>query len=226
MAYQGEIFPGRHPAIITPELFDRVQRVLDMRSARGQRDRVLFHYLKGLLFCDRCRKAHRTSRLIYTEARGRAGRLHPYFLCRGRQDGLCDLPYLPVALVEEKVAEFHYWMKLEDHFRQETTHLIEETIADEQRIVRDLHNQFQKHLRELDVREERLIDLATDAALPRNKIRARLSKIKVERARAEEGLKETAAQLRVGAEALTTYMRFSRSRGSRTPTLQISRGAN
>lgn len=47
VVYKGETFPGRHPAIVDQDLFDKVQEVLEARSARGQRDRVHHHYLKG-----------------------------------------------------------------------------------------------------------------------------------------------------------------------------------
>lgn len=103
LTYKGELLPGRHEPIISQALFDRVQEVLAARSARGQRDRVHFHYLKGMLFCQRCNHEGRTSRLIYTEVRGRNGDYYAYFVCRGRQDGDCDLPYLPVSQVERGI---------------------------------------------------------------------------------------------------------------------------
>ncbi|MHB8339794.1 MAG: recombinase family protein [Mycobacteriales bacterium] len=115
ITYQGEIFPGRHPAIITQALFDRVQEVMNLRSKRGQRDRVHQHYLKGGLFCDRCRQAGRTSRLIFTEAIGRGGS-YAYYLCRGRQDKFCDLPYLGAGQVEQKIAEHYALLQLPEDF--------------------------------------------------------------------------------------------------------------
>jgi site-specific DNA recombinase len=208
VVYKGEIYPGRHPAIVSRELFDRVQQVLSARSSRGQRDRILFHYLKGLLFCERCHKAGRTSRMVYVEARGRSGTRHPYYLCRGRQDKLCDLPYLPVALVERAIVNFYPSLQLSSDFVVEATGVIEETMADEQRVVRDMHANFRKQLKDLDVREERLLDLAADDSLPRAKIRARLRRVQTERAEAESGLHETSDQLRVGAERLTSYLRL------------------
>ena len=97
-----QLIPGRHEAIVSQKLFDKVQEVLAARSARGNRERVLYHYLKGMLFCDRCRTAA-TSRLMYTEARGRNGQYYGYFLCRARQDGDCDLPHLPAWQVEDAI---------------------------------------------------------------------------------------------------------------------------
>jgi site-specific DNA recombinase len=168
---------------------------------------VLFHYLKGLLFCDRCRKAGRTSRLIYVEAKGRGGTF-PYYLCRGRQDRVCNLPYLPVALVEDAVARYYGGLRLEEDFLAETAALIEDVMREKQQTIRDLHDGYRKQLRALDVKEERLLDLATDSKLPQDKIHARLRRIQIDRERAEEGLKETGQQLAVGAEILRTYLKL------------------
>jgi len=69
--YQGIWYPGRHEALIDDELFNRAQRVLDAHSGSGTRQRTHRHYLKGLLWCARCK--HR-----FTVARA-----------------ICDMPYLP-----------------------------------------------------------------------------------------------------------------------------------
>jgi hypothetical protein len=77
------------------------------------------HYLKGKLYCNRCRTQERINRIIYTEVTGRNGNVYYYFLCRGRQEGICDLPYLPVEIIERAIAE---------HF---STLALTETEADE-----------------------------------------------------------------------------------------------
>lgn len=56
------------------------------------------------------------------------------------------------------------------------------------------------------MQEERLLDLATEGDLPKEKIKATLRKTQQERASAERGLGETAEQLAVGAQILTTYL--------------------
>jgi DNA invertase Pin-like site-specific DNA recombinase len=104
VVYKGEVIPnGRHEAIISQELFDRVQQVIDARVQRGTRSRTPFHYLRGMLYCQRCHDAGRTSRLIYTLGRGRSGAEYEYFKCHSRQKGDCDLPYVPVWIVERAV---------------------------------------------------------------------------------------------------------------------------
>lgn len=204
--YDGELYPGRHEPIVTQELFDRVQDVMDMRSRLGQRDRVLQHYPKGDLFCERCRRAGRTSRLIYTEARSRNRSLYGYFLCRGRQDRLCDLPYLPVEQVEQAIADHYSTLQLPARFLDEIREALEAALSDEQGDLRDTHGTLRKQLKELDGQEERLLDLAMDKALPQPKIKARLRRIQNDRASIEARLNATTAELTVGVEVLTSAL--------------------
>lgn len=45
--YKGQTYDGRHPALISQELFDRVQDLLEARGYAGERRRRNHHYLKG-----------------------------------------------------------------------------------------------------------------------------------------------------------------------------------
>src|SRR5262249_24368516 len=102
VTYKGIEYKGRHEALISEELFDAVHRVLDTHSGSGVRYRSHPHYLKGLLWCDRCK-----TRFIVQRAKGRRGGIYYYFFCRGRQDGICDHPYVPVEVMEKTVIQ-HY----------------------------------------------------------------------------------------------------------------------
>ncbi len=198
----GQLVHGRHTPIISQELFDRVQQVLEARSKLGKRDRVLQHYLKGQLFCQRCDSAGRTSRLIYTEARGRNGEYYGYFLCRSRQDGLCDLPHLPADQVEAAVCRHYVGLKVAEDFASAVRSEIEQGIADSERLTRELDSRLRSQLAKLDAREERLIDLAADGVLSRSKIQERSNSIRVERTRIQAALADTSAELTLGAERL------------------------
>ncbi len=202
VVYKGSIFPGRHEAIVSHELFDRVQDILNFRSQRGQRDRILTHYLKGALFCQRCDDAGRTARLIYTEATGKTGQRYGYFLCRARQDGLCDLPHLRAERVEEAVVQHYATLRLAGNFAATVRQQLEQAVADDQEGVRHMHAALTRRLRDLDDKEARLIDLAADAALPQAKIRAKLHEVQRDRERTQAGLTNTGEQLAVGVSVL------------------------
>ncbi|ACY20712.1 Resolvase domain protein [Gordonia bronchialis DSM 43247] len=200
--YKGDVFKGRHEPIVDQELFDRVQEVADFRSKSGQRDRVLQHYLKGALFCARCEHNGRMTRLIYTEARGRSGRRYAYFMWRGRQDGICDLPHLPADGVEQAIADHYLTLALPASFVAEVRRLLEDAVADEQRSVTELHAALNRKIKELDGKEDRLLDLLADDGIPQAKVRAKLRKIQTDRAAAEAGLANAAAEIAVGAGVL------------------------
>ena len=54
----GAVYEGRHEPLVTEEVFDRVQRMLDV-NRNGTRNRTHDHYLEGVVRCHRCRGRHR-----------------------------------------------------------------------------------------------------------------------------------------------------------------------
>lgn len=179
--YQDELIKGRHEPLISQELFALVQEIYQQRSAPTRRDRTHFHYLKKQLHCDRCAKAGRRNKLVYTIAKGKGGE-YEYFVCLGRQKGDCDLPYLPAVLVEDHVVRHYGTIRLPQDFITTVTDSIDHAVAEQQSTMRALHDTLTKKLAELDTREERLIDLA-EAGLPQQKIQQRLNQLREDRAR-------------------------------------------
>ncbi len=178
-------FSPEHQLIPKNQLTFRIN-VLNQRSRKGQRDRIHQHYLKGHLFCARCERQGRTSRLIYTEAKSRNGSYYGYFMCRARQDKLgCDLSLLPAELVEDTITDHYHTLALPADFIDSVRELPSQTLADEQGSVRTMHAQLAKRIKDLDQKEERLIDLAADDSLPQDKIRIRLRRIQSDRASAQ-----------------------------------------
>jgi site-specific DNA recombinase len=133
--YEGIEYPGRHEALITPELFERVQKVLDSHSGAGTRTRCHNHYLKGALWCARCEH-----RFVVTRARGNGGEYF-YFFCRGRQERLCDQPYLNVHAIEQAVIDHYATVSFPKAFKMAVKVRLDEALAHDReaprRYVRD-----------------------------------------------------------------------------------------
>ncbi len=110
VSYRGVEHPGKHPALIGVELFNRVQMILDERDQHVIKPRRHHHYLRGLLSCGRC-----GSRLQYTTGRGNGGEFD-YFVCTRRLRGQgCKLPYLPAVDVETRIEQaWPQWAKLDN----------------------------------------------------------------------------------------------------------------
>ena len=208
--YDGELFPGRHEPLVSQQLFDAVQDAFDARSTADSRQRTLHHYLKGLLRCDRCHQAGRDYRLIYTEATGRSGTRYGYYLCRGRQEGECDLPHLAVARVERAIEDHISASRLPASFTDTIDSELATVLEHEQSAVAQLHANLTKELETLDSRENRLLDAIEDASIPRGKIRERLAGITQQRASIQERLTDTSANLALGASALRDALKLCR----------------
>ena len=200
--YKGELFSGRHDAIVSQGLFDDVQDILDQRSLNGTRDRRLHHYLKGLLYCSRCEKAGRRRRLIYTENKGR-NNVYSYYVCRARIEGECDLPYLPVEAVERYIEDHVGTVDVPADIFERLIAAIDIEQQTHQRLSGEVTAHLRQELRALAEREARLLDALADGDFPRDQIRDRLNRLVLQRSSINERLAEATQELGPRLEALT-----------------------
>lgn len=176
--YKGDTYDGRHEAIIEPELFETVQTLLDARNKSGERRIKNEHYLKGTIWCGRCRlEDHVIKRMILQRATGRHGQEYNYFFCRGVQEHVCDAPYSNVDRVERAIEEHYKTIRLSPEFIEAVRGQLEAAITDKANTQRLLRKQLETQIQQFNVKEENLLDLAADGELPVAKIKARLHEI-------------------------------------------------
>jgi site-specific DNA recombinase len=191
ITYEGVEYPGRHQPLIDEDLFDRVQRILDSHSGAGIRHRSHHHYLKGLLWCGRSKH-----RLIVHRAQGRHGGEYFYFFCRGRQDGSCDLPFVPVEVLEAAVVR-HYGeaVTLPPEWLAQVRAGVDEAARATHDLTDTLRAQYAKQLKTLDRKESYYLDLAAEEDWPKDKLRVKIDTIRRERKDIEETLDRGNQQL-------------------------------
>ncbi|WP_082822809.1 recombinase family protein [Microbacterium sp. T32] len=203
--YKGALYAGRHQAIIDKTTFLTVQKILDRRNRKGDRDITHFHYLKGLLACGQCESEGRTSRLVYSQNVGNGG-TYEYYLCAAKQRGNCTIGTMRLDDIETAVARavaaerFH--TESVDTIRREVTRAMETLQAAD----RELKDSLRKQLTTLETQEDRLIDLAADGTMPSDKLRGRLNDITLQKASIKERLVKTETHLRSGAERVLAYV--------------------
>jgi site-specific DNA recombinase len=194
--YKGMDYKGRHNPLVSQELFDRVQRVLDSHSGAGIRNRKHYHYLKGVVWCDRCKQ-----RFMVQRATGRHGGVYYYFFCGGREDKTCDQPYVPVEIME-KAVETHYghavW--LPEEFRAEVRRMVDEAVASSSGLTDDMRDSFARQLAKIDKKESYFLDLAAEEDWPKDTLRARVQALRAERRDIQLQLEQTERQFEIGRE--------------------------
>src|SRR6266545_7038539 len=202
--YKGIEYQGRHEPLISEELFDRVQRVLDAHSGSGTRQRQHHHYLKDDVWCGRC-----GDRFIIMPGRGNGG-TYFYFMCRGRQKKTCDHPYVPVDVMEQGI-EQHYSVVAESiilppELRTKIRAGVTAAVAEQYELSDDLRDRFNRQLDKLDRKESYFLDLAAEEDWPKDKLRAKLNAIRLERKQITRQLDTAANQLDTGRQVFTTAL--------------------
>lgn len=201
VTHEGVEYPGRHKPLITPEVFDRVQQILEARTAANERQRKHHHYLKGSLWCGPCRDEGRESRVIVQRATGNGG-TYWYFFCRGRQQHTCSQPYWDMDEVEDAVLRHYTTIRLEPEFADQVRTVLYESLADRERATKLLEQQLRGQLAKLDLQEEDLLDLAADGETAPAKVRQRLHRIGEQRQRLSRELANIDTQLDAGVAVL------------------------
>ena len=203
--YKGRLYPGRHKPIITKELFLAVQQILDGRNRKGDRDRIHFHFLRGLLHCADCHDMGRTSRLVYSQNKGHGG-TYEYYLCTAKQRGLCTMSSVRLDDIEAAVARVVAAERFDAEdltaIRGEVRRALEELQASDQ----EEKDALRKELRKLEAQEERLIDLAADGTLNVEKLRQRLQDVTLRKGAIAEKLAKTAERIQQGVDKAFAYV--------------------
>ena len=100
--HKGQLYPGQQPAIIEPDIWQRVQELIAQDTTFGQGKIRNKHQalLSGLLYCESCGTG-----MVYS-CSGRNGRRYPYYVCLNAQRrgwAICPGKSLPAARIEESV---------------------------------------------------------------------------------------------------------------------------
>jgi site-specific DNA recombinase len=197
ITYDGIEYPGRHEPLIDLELYDRVQKVLYTERNAGTRERVHDHYLKGTIWCARCRR-----RLILRPSTSKTGRRYFYYICRGVQEAGCDLPALPLHKVEHAVTEHYNRISISERHRETLKNLATSAADDSKETTVKLRASLREQLTELDRQEDRFLDLIGDPEWPQDKIKTRMQKVRESKQRITHQLEGTTDDLEPGRAAL------------------------
>jgi site-specific DNA recombinase len=201
VSYKGKWYKGRHEPLVSVELFDQVQRIIDAHSGAGVRQRKYNHYLKGVFWCARCER-----RMIFTPGKGNGGTYY-YFVCAGRIKRKCDQPYVLVEELErELVDHYRQHARLDDDVREKISRAIDDTLKDGQEVQTRLRTQITRRLKELDRQEDRYVDQLGDPEWPQDKLRAKVAAIRHERAGLTTQLGQVEHGLEAGRELLLAAM--------------------
>ena len=149
--WKGVESEGIHQPLISRELFDRVQRVLDAHSTGGERSWKHDHYLKGTLVCAEC-----GSKLYYALAKRRFG----YFRCIGRNTRRTRCSqgrYVSAAELEREVEALYEGVRVPATLRRRLERVLQVEVAERERHRAEVAEFLSRRLRQLANEREKLL---------------------------------------------------------------------
>jgi site-specific DNA recombinase len=156
ITHKGHIYEGRHKPLISQELFDKVQAVLQSHRHSGERDRKHQHYLKGTIRCGTC-----GSQLVYSRNKGNGG-IYEYFVCPRNQRGECLQSYQPVDRVEAAIEDHYATVPFSEAERQEIRTAITDDLGERVAITKREIDNSQGVLQRLKEEERKLLHMHYD----------------------------------------------------------------
>ena len=210
--YKGKLYPGRHQPLISKELYLKVKEILASRNRKGDRDRVHFHYLKGLVHCATCHEQGRESRLVYSQSTGNGG-TYEYFTCSAKLKGLCPMPGIRAEELEDAVTKAVGDERISPVTVDLINRGITDVVEDLQATERQTRDTLRTQLARLKEQEGRLIDALAEGDLPVPQLRERLGQLTLQKGAVEERLARTSETLRHGAERARAAVELVRNPG-------------
>lgn len=182
--YRGQRYEGRHEALITPALFEKVQRALDANYTAGERSQRHYHYLKGSLRCDIC-----GSTFSLTQANGHGG-TYLYFFCIGRAKYRrnCTQKYLRVEDVEALVERHYANLRFTPERAEAIARSLEDHLAKKTKSRDREREQQQRRLARLRSEATKLLQLAYKGTIADDILESELLRIKDETRAAEAAI--------------------------------------
>jgi site-specific DNA recombinase len=153
VTHQGHVYEGRHEALVSQELFDKVQAVLVAHRHSGERDRRHLHYLKGTIRCGTC-----GSQLVYSRNKGNGG-VYEYFVCPRNQRGECPQSYQPVDLVEAAIEDYYATVPFSQEEREQVRQAITKDLGQRVATAKGEIARCQAVLEEVREQERKLLHM-------------------------------------------------------------------
>ena len=197
-----EVYEGRHPRLIDPETFARVQARLDEKRVAGERPQTRHHYLRGSVFCGDC--GHR---LVYGLSRGKSGQRYPYFFCVSRARGSSCTMHTSInpKLIEQAIQRYYVERPVQLTAEQvrKRTEAIEALVAVSQEAASQVRDAKTRLIRSLEAKQDNLVDMRfEEQSISPSVFKRKQAQLQAELDAAHDSLAETEGALQLDAEHL------------------------
>lgn len=153
--WDGESYHGVHTPLVTRDLWERVQQVMDSRFAKRHRKGKCDFAFSGLISCGHCGCS-----LVGEIKKGR----YVYYHCTGYK-GKCPEPYTREEILEERFAGFLKDLSLDDEILDWVTDTLRQSHGDEKQYHEEAINRLQAEYKRLQARIDTMYEDKLDGKI-------------------------------------------------------------
>ena len=159
--HKGEWFPGNFEPLITPELFEKVQKIVVSKERPRKRKQKHDFPFTGLFRCAEC-----SSMISAQWTTGKSGGRYRYYRC-SKKRGHCSQPYIQESELAEKIRSQLEKMALADKYTGWMLNCVDEWERDEKvASTTDIQNLSSK-IQASEERMEKLVSAYLDNDIPK-----------------------------------------------------------
>ena len=182
-SYGGDIWKGNHTPIISKNLFDKVQEVLDIRG-RGQKAKKDPQALCGLLHCGNCGCFITAEVLTKHQKNGNVHR-YVYYHCTGKR-GKCLEPYIREEILANQLSNILSHYTLPPEWARELNLMADKDEKEAQSVAALSVQELRAKVADIDGGVSRLTDLYIEQDIDRDAYLLRKRALMSDRKTAEE----------------------------------------
>jgi site-specific DNA recombinase len=205
--WDGRSYKGRHPTLVDPETFERVQVLLAAQRISGERPQIHHHYLRSTVVCDKC-----LGRLLFGRHRSRSGVHYDYFSCTNRAARQrrirCDASgHYSVPRVEDYMEQLYRTVRLSSEVMQQIRTELREEIANRAGLVEHQAERHERTLKQIEAKQEKLVQLYYDDLVTVEVFEREQTKLKAETKAAQRLRRIAIVQSEKAEQALDEALR-------------------
>lgn len=205
VVWKGVEYAGIHEPLISRDLFDKVQAIMDSHSTGGDRSWKHDHYLKGMLFCADC-----GSRLYYVVAKGQFG----YFRCVGRntkRKQCSQSGYMPAKNLERAVEAIYERVRIPPRLAKGVEKALKQEVSEREKHRAEATVFLGRRLKQLANEREKLLKAYYGDAIDVATLKREQARINAEVAEAEAQLSGEALKLEQAMKVIELALELAES---------------
>jgi DNA invertase Pin-like site-specific DNA recombinase len=206
-AYSGEMYEGTHTPIVCKELFDRVQKILALRSRAHHKATNEPQAYCGLLRCGECGFSITAEDKVKRQKNGNVHR-YIYYRCTKKKAAVhCSQPYVREEILDSQLSDLLAKFVMPPHWAKELDRMAEKDAQEASQTTAASVQAIRAKIADLDGKIARLTDLFVEQDIERSDYLDRKRTLMSDKRSLQERILQLEANAAVWLEPMRAWLK-------------------